>query len=83
MTDYYKLSENQLGQISGGSRKTVTSGSDARADIMAGPGTDFTVLDTVAAGSHVFTTGDICRRDGRTWYELSDGGWIDGALISG
>ena len=83
MTDYYKLSDNQLGQISGGSKKTVTSGSDARADIRAGPGTDFKVLDTIANGSHVFTTGDICRRDGKTWYELSDGSWIDGALISG
>lgn len=58
---------------------TVTGGANLR----AGPGATFARVGSAAAGQRVTITGSQVNSAGELWYQLSDGSWIAGFLVTG
>ena len=80
-SDFNKINEESLENVSGGVRRTVHNDSVNYANVRCGAGLKYDVEYKVYNGTEVYTTGRVKYADGYDWYELDDGCWIAGSLI--
>ena len=86
MSEYNKIKDVDLENVTGGARRTVYNDAIGYANVREEPGLHGTVAAKLKNGTKVNTTGNKITRDGYTWYEItleggSDYGWIAGSLI--
>ena len=84
MSDFEKLSDESLEEVSGGVKRVVKNDTVDYANVREAPGLSSKVIGTVKNGTTVDTTGKKVNKDGYPWYEITFSGgkgWIAGSLI--
>ena len=81
MADMNKLNDEELKNVIGGARRTVSNDSSSYVWVRSGPGKQYDEQYKVYNGDTVYTTGYHEYSGGCDWYELDDGNYIAGFLI--
>ena len=81
MADMNKLNDEELENVIGGARRTVSNDSSSYVWVRSGPGKQYDEQYKVYNGETVYTTGYHEYSGGYDWYELDDGNFIAGFLI--
>ncbi len=82
LKDMTELTDEELDQVVGGARRTVSNNESSFAFVYSAPGLDTDKFEyKVYNGQSVYTTGYHEVKNGYDWYELDDGNWIQGNFI--
>ena len=82
-TEYNKISEEALEQVSGGVRRIVDTGTSQNAAVREGAGKGFEQIASLENGTAVNATGKFKQADGRNWAQIDApvNGWIAASII--
>ena len=81
LKDMTELTDEELDQVVGGARRTVSNNESSYSFVRSGPGVNYDTEYKVYNGDTVYTTGYHIVKGGYDWYELEDGNFIRGNLI--
>ena len=82
-TEFNKISEEALEQVSGGVRRIVDTGTDQNAAVREGAGKGYEQIASLKNGTAVNATGKFKQADGRNWAQIDApvNGWIAASII--
>ena len=82
-TEFNKISEDALEQVSGGVRRIVDTGTSQNAAVREGAGKGYEQIASLKNGTAVNATGKFKQADGRNWAQIDApvNGWIAASII--
>jgi bacteriocin-like protein len=82
-TEFNKINDEALEQVSGGVKRTVDTGTSQNAALREGPGKGYDQIASLKNGTKVNATGRFKEADGRSWAEVDypEYGWIAASII--
>jgi len=82
-TEFNKISEEALEQVSGGVRRIVDTGTSQNAAVREGAGKGYEQIASLKNGTAVNATGKFKQADGRNWAQIDApvNGWIAASII--
>ena len=82
-TEFTKISEEALEQVSGGVRRIVDTGTSQNATVREGAGKGYEQIASLKNGTAVNATGKFKQADGRNWAQIDApvNGWIAASII--
>ena len=82
-TEFNKISEEALEQVSGGVRRIVDTGTSQNAAVREGAGKGYEQIASLKNDTAVNATGKFKQADGRNWAQIDApvNGWIAASII--
>ena len=82
-TEFNKISEEALEQVSGGVRRIVDTGTSQNAAVREGAGKGYEQIASLKNGTAVNATGKFKQADGRNWAQIDApvNGWIAASIL--